>query len=102
MVAGETLRGLRLRSVASFLIARYFLTKGAVMTKPDELNPIEQAQLRNFIDETAAMEKQNAALDRKEAFKKLPPYKKAVIYVTKGLGILLGIILILALLGVGS
>ena len=102
MVAGETLRGLPLRSVASFLIARYFLTKGAVMPDSEDLNPIERAQLQNFIDDTAAMEKQNAELDKKEALKKLPGHKKAAIYVTKGIGILLGILLILALLGVGS
>jgi len=88
--------------VAGFLIARYFLTKGAIMSEPKDLDPIERAQLQNFIDETEALEKQNAALDRKEAFKKLPPYKKAAIYATKGIGILLGILLILALLGVGS
>lgn len=72
------------------------------MSEPKDLDPIERAQLQNFIDETEALEKQNAALDRKEAFKKLPPYKKAAIYATKGIGILLGILLILALLGVGS
>lgn len=72
------------------------------MPDPEGLNPIERAQLQNFIDETAAMEKQNAELDKKEAFKKLPGHKKAAIYATKGIGILLGILLILALLGVGS
>lgn len=63
---------------------------------------LRQAKEREEITELETqLEDANNEVAKYE-FSMLPSYKKLAIYFTKGLGILLGILLILALLGVGS
>lgn len=63
---------------------------------------LERAELRRLDAQAAETERKMDEMDRKEAFKALPAYKKIAIYATKALGLIFGILLILALLGAGG
>lgn len=63
---------------------------------------LERAELRQLDAQAAEIERKMDEMDRKEASKALPAHKKIVIYAIKALGLIFGIILILALLGAGG